>query len=82
MSRSETPELRSLADKYQGALIIYLGDVSKEEHNKVSETRHVRKLGADVVRSSRKLSMSQCKPFLVWTRSSVSSMYLVNALEI
>jgi hypothetical protein len=35
MSRTETPELRDLADKYQGALVIYLGDVAKDEDNKV-----------------------------------------------
>lgn len=38
MSRTETPELRDLADKYQGALVIFLGDVSKEEDNKVTHT--------------------------------------------
>lgn len=34
MSRSETPELTALAATYEGALLIYKGDVAKDEDNK------------------------------------------------
>ncbi|KAL8291727.1 hypothetical protein RQP46_001985 [Phenoliferia psychrophenolica] len=36
VSRTETPELTSLAAKYPGVLVISLGDVSKDEDNKAA----------------------------------------------
>lgn len=36
MSRSETPEITSLASKYPGALVISQGNVAEDLHNKAA----------------------------------------------
>lgn len=36
MSRSESPELTALAAKYVGVLVLFKGDVSKDEDNKAT----------------------------------------------